>query len=94
MGIYTYWSDQTTGPGIDFAYFGSAYNPQSAAHYVTGSEGGHMYVWNALQRIPVYGLNFQAAITAVAWSPDGRQIAGTRRSVDIVREKLAYDFLF
>ena len=55
---------------------GSAFNPTNAGLFATGSEAGNLFVWNAEQRAPIYTLRFPTAITSIAWSPDGKQIAG------------------
>ena len=71
----------TYHPALDAgAVFALSWSPDST-RIASGGKGGHVHVWNAAtgQQLYIYDLHIDYVLD-VAWSPDGKYIAGTAGS--------------
>ena len=73
--VLTYHPAQDAG-----AVFALSWSPDST-RIASGGKGGHVHVWNAAtgQQLYIYDLHIDYVLD-VAWSPDGKYIAGTAGS--------------
>jgi WD40 repeat protein len=92
--VFTYYPAQNAG-----AVYALSWSPDST-RIASGGKGGHVHVWNAFTGQQLYSYDLRVDdVLDVAWSPDGKYLAGTAGSsapmwvADSGRHRATFDLL-